>query len=197
MMGQFFDDNAAWKEVSKGNLEAYRYLFDHHFSDICNFLLLYLHERQIAEEIALDIFAYVWEKRETLQIKSSFKAFLFTAAKNRSISQYRKEQKKLFTSLRLEDLHLPDPDSSHHFLENKELYQLINRAIEAIPPKSRMIYRMAWEEGLSQKEIAEKLDLSPKTVENHVSIALRKLRDTLRPYYDQIFVFWITSTFFS
>jgi len=197
MKGQFLNDHAALMEVSKGNLEAYRYLFDHHFRDICNFLLLYLHDREIAEEIALDIFTYVWEKRETLQIKSSFKGFLLAAAKNRAISAYRKEQKRLFTSLHPEDLRFPDPDSSHQVLEKQELHQLISQAIESLPPQSRIIYRMAWEENLSQKEIAQKLGLSPKTVENHVGIALRKLRDKLRPYYGQIFLLWITSTFFS
>lgn len=196
-MGRFLNDKIAMDGVSKGNLTAFRYLFDNHFADLCNFLLLYVHDRGLAEEIALDIFTYVWEKRESLQIKSSFKGFLFAAAKNKAVSHYRQEYKDLFSTLQIEDLHLPDADSSQQILENKELQQIINQAIEKLPMKSRMIYQMAWEENLSQKEIAEKLGLSPKTVENHVSIALRKLRETLRPYYEQIFLIWISSTFLS
>ncbi|HBL74790.1 MAG: hypothetical protein A2W90_08085 [Bacteroidetes bacterium GWF2_42_66] len=195
MKSSFVNDKTAFDEVSKGNLEAYRHLFDNHFSDLCNFLLLYLHNRKLAEEIALDIFAYIWEKRESIQIKNSFKGFLFAAAKNKAVSHYRKEQKGLFSSLPIEGLNLPEPDSSQQTLENEELRQIIDRAIESLPPKSRMIYQMAWEENLSQKEIAQKLGLSPKTVENHVGIALRKLRETLKPYHEQIFILWLTSTF--
>lgn len=194
-MHPFTNDKTALEGVSKGNLEAYRYLFDHHFSDLCNFLLIYLHSRDLAEEIALDIFVSVWEKREHLQIKSSFKGFLFAAAKNQAISHYRKEQKALFTKLQIEDIPLPDPDSTQQILENKELRQIICKAVEGLPKKSRMIYQMAWEENLSQKEIAKKLGLSPKTVENHVGIALRKLREVLRPYYEQLFMLWLASSF--
>jgi RNA polymerase sigma-70 factor (ECF subfamily) len=195
-MGVFSNDKAALKGVSKGNLEAYRYLFDNHFPDLCNFLLLYFSDKGLAEEIALDIFAYIWEKRGHIRIKSSFKGFLFAAAKNRAVSHYRKKQKDLFSSLEIENLTLPDPGSSQQAIEDKELRQIINQAIEGLPPKSRMIYKMAWEDDLSQKEIARELGLSPKTVENHVSIALRKLRETLKPYYNQIFIFLMISLFF-
>ncbi len=196
-MGPFSNDKTAMDEVSKGNLEAFRYLFDNHFTDLCNFLLLYLHNCEPAEEIALDIFSYVWEKRESIQIKSSFKGFLIAAAKNKVVSQYRKEQENILAPLGIEVLQIPDPDTSLQYLENKELHDLINQAIKELPEKSRLIYQMAWEENLSQKEIAQKLGLSPKTVENHVGIALRKLRDSLRPYYKQVFILWLSSTFFS
>ncbi len=75
-------------------------------------------------------------------------------------------------------------------MENEELKKLISDAIESLPEKSRQIYKMAWEENLSHKEISEKLGITPKTVENHVGIALRKLRAALLPYYRQIFMMW-------
>ena len=97
----------------------------------------------------------------------------------------------MFTSLEVSE---PTPDensNSQHLMENLELREIIEAAIERIPWKSRQIYRMAWEENLSHKEIAEQLGLSPKTVENHVGIALRKLRESLSPYYRQIFMIWL------
>jgi DNA-directed RNA polymerase specialized sigma24 family protein len=62
----FKNDTEALLQMADGNIAAYRFLFDHHFSDLCNFLLIYLHSKELAEEIALEIFTYIWEKRETL-----------------------------------------------------------------------------------------------------------------------------------
>ena len=76
-------------------------------------------------------------------------------------------------------------------MENNELYNLIESAIQKLPEKSRKVYQMAWEENLSYAEIAEKLGLSSKTVENHIGIALHKLRESLKPYYKQIFFWWV------
>lgn len=196
MSKQFFkNDSEALLYLADGNLNAYRYLFDNHFSNLCNFLLIYLHSSTLSEEIAIDIFAYIWEKRQTLQIKATFKSFLFAAAKNKAISLYRKEHHKLFTSIDASESAMPNDSSSQFILEDNELRVIINEAILKLPEKSKQIYLMAWEENLSYKEIAGQFGLSPKTVENHVGIALRKLRESLNPYYKQIFSYWVIMQF--
>jgi RNA polymerase sigma-70 factor (ECF subfamily) len=187
----FKNDEDALLKLATGDLVAYRYLFDRYFPDLCNFLRIYLHSKEFSEEIALGIFEFIWEKRETLLIRHSFKAFLFSAAKNRAISHYRKEHKAIFTSLELHESNIPDDPSSLDYLEEVELRGVIDAAIRKLPDKSREIYLMAWEEKLSHKEIAYRLGLTPKTVENHVGIALRKLRESLTPYYKQIFMSWL------
>lgn len=194
MAGQkkYLNDHEILEQIAKGDLGAYRCLFDQYFADLCNFLLVYLREKSFAEEVALEIFTIVWEKREQLQIRSNIKAYLFTAGKNKAISIFRRSKQHLLSSLDVEDQSSTADPGSDSYLENQELRQLIDAAIEALPEQSRKIYQMAWEENLSHKEIAEKLGLSAKTVENHVGIALRKLREQLRPYYKQIFVLWIS-----
>jgi RNA polymerase sigma-70 factor, ECF subfamily len=184
----FRNDTESLLQMADGNIAAYRFLFDTHFADLCNFLLIYLHSKELSEEIALELFTYIWEKRETLQIKSNFKSFLFASAKNKAISHYRKEHKTVFTSLEAIEYLMPDVSGTHQFMENNELREIIDGAISKLPEKSRQIYQLAWEENLSHKEIAEQLGITPKTVENHVGIALRKLRELLKPYYKQIFL---------
>jgi RNA polymerase sigma-70 factor (ECF subfamily) len=191
VMQNFKDDSEALIQLAEGNIFAYRHLFDHHFSDLCNFLLIYLHRRELSEEIALDIFTYVWEKREMLQIKATFKSFLFAAAKNKAITLYRKEHQKMFTQIENSELPISNETDAQFLMENEELRLLIEKAIDKLPEKSRQIYQMAWDENLSYNEIATQLGLSPKTVENHIGIALRKLRESLRPYYKQIFMWWM------
>ena len=190
-MKNFKDDSDALIQLAEGNVFAYRHLFDHHFSDLCNFLLIYLHRKELSEEIALDIFTFIWEKRETLDIKATFKSFLFAAAKNKAITLYRKEHQKMFSQIESSDLPVSNEPDAQFLMETNELHDLIEKAILKLPEKSRQVYQLAWEENLSYNEIAEQLGLSPKTVENHVGIALRKLRESLRPYYKQIFVWWV------
>ncbi|MGV8093883.1 MAG: RNA polymerase sigma-70 factor [Mangrovibacterium sp.] len=182
------DDMALFERISEGDMKAYRALFSRYFPDLCNFLLLYLHSKEICEEVALDIFAYIWEKKESIEIRTSVKNFLFGAAKNKAIDYFRKEQQRLFSSLSSTEFLIPEGKSSELILENKELQEIIQKAIDDLPEKSRLIYQMAWEEDLSYKEIASRLNLSVKTVENHIGIALKKLRESLHPYYKQIFM---------
>lgn len=191
----FISETEALQRLAEGDMIAYRYLFDQHFPDLCNFLLIYLHSRELAEEIALEIFTFIWERRETLLIKATFKSFLFSSAKNRAISLYRKEHRKLFTTIDQEQSIAQEDTSSPFFLENVELREIINSAIDKLPQKSKQIYLMAWEQNLSHKEIAGQLGITPKTVENHVGIALRKLRESLNPYYRQIFILFLFFSF--
>lgn len=187
----FNNDEQALIKLATGDLVAYRFLFDRYFADLCNFLRIYLHSKEFSEEIAIEIFEYLWEKRETIHIKATFKSFLFTAAKYKAIDLYRKEHKTIFSTLEPGDAIISGEMNSQHFMEETELRGFIEMAINKLPDKSRQIYRMAWEENLSYKEIASQLGITPKTVENHVGIALRKLRESLSPYYKQIFTGWI------
>lgn len=188
---KFITDEQALLKLAEGDLIAYRFLFDKYFPDLCNFLNIYLHSKEFSQEVALDIFEFVWERRASLQIRANFKSFLFASAKNRAISHYRREHRAVFTSLELEDSRLSEEIISEHFMEEKELHQLIEAAIEKLPEQSRKIYLLAREENLSHKEIALRLGISPKTVENHVGIALKKLRESLNPFYKQIFMCWL------
>ncbi len=191
----FKDDEQALRSLAAGDLAAYRYLFDHHFADLCNYINIYLHSKEFSEAIALEIFEFVWEKRESLVIRVSFKSFLFSSAKNKAISHYRKDRKTIFTSLDQIESVVSDEQDSQQFLEEKELRNFIKAAINRLPEQSRKIYLLAREENLSHNEIADRLGLTSKTVENHVGIALRKLRQSLRPYYKQIFMGWILPVF--
>lgn len=191
----FKSDEEALLKLAVGDLAAFRFLFDHYFPDLCNFLRIYLHSKEFSEEIALEIFEFIWEKRENIHIRANFRSFLFSSAKNRAISHYRKEHKAIFTSLELNESVSFDEFTSQHFMEENELRGFIDLAINKLPNKSRQIYLMAWEENLSHKEIASRLGITPKTVENHVGIALRKLRESLSPFYKQIFMLWLVTVF--
>lgn len=110
--------------------------------------------REFSEAVALEIFEHVWEKRQTLEIRSSFRAFLFTSGKNRAISHYRKERRSIFTPPDPVEALVEDVHSSGQFMELEELRALLESAIHKLPEQSRKIFLVARAENLSHKEIA-------------------------------------------
>ncbi|MCL3781868.1 RNA polymerase sigma-70 factor [Prolixibacteraceae bacterium JC049] len=183
----FKNDKEAFQKVRRGDMAAYRFLFDCYFADLCRFLNMYVKDRYISEEIALDIFTSLWEKKEQLVIKHSLKSYLFQSARFKAISHLRQKKNWVFVDLDLPDLQDKETIAREETMEPDKLRAIIEDAINDLPEKSQKIYRLAREEKMSHKEIAELLGVSPKTVENHVGIALKKLRISLKPYYDQIF----------
>jgi RNA polymerase sigma-70 factor (ECF subfamily) len=101
----------------------------------------------------------------------------------------------MFSSYEVSESMMAEYSITPHLLETNELREIIEAAINKLPEKCRQIYLLAWEDNLSHKEIAGKLGITPKTVENHVGIALRKLRESLKPYYEQIFMLWMMGFF--
>ncbi len=182
------DDLTILYKIKDGDLNAYRYLFDNYFIDLCKFLRMYVNDQFIAEEIALDIFTNFWERRKELNINNSLKGYLFQSAKYRAISHLRKERNNIITQLNDQETLEVGDDVNIDTLEVEELRKIIDEAIESLPEKSKLIYLMAREENMSHKEIASKLGISPKTVENHVGIALKKLRNNLKPHYEEILI---------
>ena len=179
---QYQEEKFLIQELRKGNLNAFQFIFDRDFSELCNYCNVYLHDSSLSEEVVLDIYTRIWENRCNLEIRSTLKGYLYISVRNKAISTMRKEKRQLFDPFKVNFDELSVDLTSQFYLENKELREIISAAVASLPDKTREVYVMAREELLSHKEISEKLGISPKTVENHVGIALRKLREYLRPY---------------
>jgi RNA polymerase sigma-70 factor (family 1) len=136
-----------------------------------------LKDRQACEDIIQEIFVKVWNNRETIEISLSLKAYLYAAMRYEVYRQirYGTVREDIFDTLH-ERLQTP---SAHGQLEHKELLAQVNSIVAALPEKCREVYRLSREEQLSHKEIAEKLNISTKTVENHMTKALGHLRASL------------------
>ena len=121
------------------------------------------------------------------------KAFLFTTARNLALDLFRRRKIIPIDAVAdiSEELAAEDgPDSAETLNRQQELH-LLSEAVQALPDRCRQVLTLRLLYALSHKEIAEQLGITPKTVENHVGIALRKLRELLRPYYKQIFMVWV------
>jgi len=168
--------------IREGDRLAFRHLFETYFTPLCRFMHLYVHETTIVEELALDIFTYVWENRQTLNIQISLKAYLFQSARNKCLNVLR--QKKLTVSLNPTDMDFEETDVMS--LETEELYNLIQEAIMALPDKCRDVFQLSRTENLSNKEIAEQLNISVKTVEAQITKALKRIKEFLGDSYSYL-----------
>ena len=189
------DEEELIQRLSNHDRGAFEQIFKTYYADLCKFSVKYVRDEQVAEEIVQEVFINIWERRSSLTITTSIKSYLFTAIRNRSFNylklQLPKEQKKVD----LEGLGFLDEDNREQEMIMDELKEYVHTAIESLPNKCRIIFNLSRNAGMTYKEIAEELDLSVKTVENQIGLALKKLRENLNPIWDKIMLLLLMNIF--
>ena len=165
--------------LKEGNLWAYNELFERYGNRLYRFSIGYLKSAQDAEEIVQEVFLKIWKNREELSDQKSFESYLFTIAKNGILNTIRKAQsEKVYLSYL--KLHPGKNILLDEELDFKELERAYKKGIEELSPRRKEIFIMSKELSLSNAEIAEKLNISIKTVENQMTSALADIRKNLR-----------------
>ncbi len=180
-----------FNRMVEGDKEAFRFFFEKYYSDLCNLVNLYLHDPVMTEEVVQDIFIYLWEKKENIKIESSLKSYLLRASKNRTLNYIRNEKTKLDIYNRFNEFDKVDIEMPDIVMDSNQLREVINAAIDSLPDRCREIYILGKEKSMSYIEISEELGISVKTVEVQMGKALKKLREQLRPYYNDIFILFL------
>lgn len=160
-------------------------IFKKYYKFVCASIYRLIPDSNLAEDLAQDVFADLWRKRSTIKIKTSLKAYLRKTAVNRALNHIRK--KHVLTNADDTDvlLNIPAMKQSES-LEYVELQQYINKAIDKLPNRCRIVFMLSRFEEYSYKEISEELGISRKTVENQISRALKSLRKALKSYEKQM-----------
>ena len=158
---------------------AFKELFDFYCESLLEYAFHLVKDKAIAEDIVQHVWIKVWEKRSSLNPELSFRSYLYTGVRNQAL-KYIRDTKDKFTSLEtiysLADENILQ-DARFH---DKESLQLINKAVDHLPPKCREIFILNHLEGLSYKEITEVLNISINTVKTQMARALRSLRKALK-----------------
>ena len=170
-----------FERIKEGDLKAYEILFKSQYPAISRYAFKIVRDSTVAEEIAQDIFLYIWEKREQIHITGSLTSYLYSAAKNKCINWLKLELPRIQSTQDVSDTDIMEQASEVNLERNEEIKRIINQSIEVLPRKCKEIFILSRYGGLTYEEIAEDLDLSKKTVENQMGIALKKLRETLKP----------------
>lgn len=180
------------KRMIDGDKQAFKYFFEKYYTELCNFAYIYLRDKDLAEEVVQDIFVYFWENKSKIHIKSSVRSYLFGASKYRSMNVLR-EQKNLhlFHDTILDDGNMVVETSTDYFEDVDAFKKILEEAIQQLPEKCKQIFLLGKREELSNKEIARQLNVSVKTIENQMTIALKKIRVYLLPYRGKIFLIFL------
>ncbi|MBN2611736.1 MAG: RNA polymerase sigma-70 factor [Bacteroidales bacterium] len=180
------EDRYLLQKLKEGDIQALEVLFDKYYGNLCRYLMVLFKNQLLVEHISQDIFIYLWENRKNLEINSSLESYLYTAGKYKALNQLRNLKRQEKIKERLGHLQQKEEKSIESKIEVTELEQIINDAIDSLPGRCKEIFRLSREEDKSYKEIAKLLNISINTVEGQMSIALKKLRTLLRPFYLKI-----------
>jgi RNA polymerase sigma-70 factor (ECF subfamily) len=159
---------------------AYKKLFLHYHPRLISFSYAITHSKESSEEVVSDVFLKIWNARKTLLRIENFPLYLYVSTKNVSLNYLAKQKREQVFSLEnvkteLRSLYF-DPEQ---LMITSEMFLRIRKAIQALPPKCQLIFKLVKEDNLKYKEVAELLHLSVKTVEAQMSIALKKLGNSI------------------
>ena len=179
----------------EGDKDAFKHFFQTYYTDLCNFANTYVRDTTLSEEIVQDIFVYFWENKSKLQLTHSAKSYLYSASKYKSLNVLRDQNRISRIHSEIADLNPQLALQEDELLDSAQLHDILDAAINELPPKCKEIFLLSKEHELSNKEIAEQLDISVKGVENQMTIALKKLRESLAPYRGKIFLLFVVQMF--
>ena len=156
--------------------KAISILYDEYFHYLYITVFRILKEEEGSKDIVQAVFIEMWKRRDQLNIDSSLKQYLKRSAINKSLNYIRKNKRIVDTMEDLDNISLFDKERFLERIEVKDLEQKINAAIDSLPEKCRLVFVLSRYENMSHRQIAEKMDISTKTVENQITKALKILR---------------------
>lgn len=163
--------------VRRGDDTAFETIFRKQYHGLCAYSNRLVMNPQLAEEIVDDVFLNLWKNREKIEISTSFRAYLITSVRNRSMDCLRQSKHEKRKSLLEHAENLPCRQSiAYETMMLEELHHRIHAAVRILPTQCRIIFQMSREEDLKYKDIARKLNISIKTVDTQIGRALRHLR---------------------
>jgi RNA polymerase sigma-70 factor (ECF subfamily) len=165
------------QKIRMGDAKAFKFFFDVHNKQLYRFLIQRRMREEVAQDLVQQAFIWIWEHRTEIDPEKSLKAYLFKIGYTRMLNQIRDNQKN--TSLDVYELDVQTSSTADSELINSELKDKIYSAIAQMPDKRRTVFEFCYLQEMSYKQVAEILEMSVKTVENHMGLALKYLRETL------------------
>lgn len=158
----------------------------------------YTSDTDKAKDIVQEVFFELWKNRTSINIQISLKAYLRRAIVNRSLNHLKVDRRFQWGDEHM-DWQREDTDiTAEQKLEVDDLQSIVNRAIDALPERCQLIFKLSRIEHLSHKEISQQLNISPKTIENQMTKALKSIRKAVVQYgVNLLFILFLNSFFFA
>lgn len=159
-------------------------MYKAHYKSLRNVVENIVGDKEASHDIVQDVFLKLWSKKENVDLIRNQKAYLTRSVINSSLTYLETNKDRV----RLSGIDVEAAGSPETGIMAKELEARIEVALAGLPPKCKAIFVLSRFEGMKYKEIADHLDVSEKTVENQVGIALKKMREDLKPYISREFL---------
>ena len=162
----------------------YNYFFNKYYPKLIWFALIYVKQHSMAEEVVSDVMMNIFRKRKKLAESDNIEGYIFISVKNQSLKFLRKNKNKVYLDNfeNEADLLLHSSSSPEYDYIHNEFKLILRSAIDKLPPKRKLVFRMIKEEGLKYQDVAKLLDLSIKTIETHMGLALKSIYECIESY---------------
>ncbi len=179
-----FDIDGLVKRIAKSDEAAFRELFNQYYPRLLNYTFVIVKNHESAEDIVLEVLHSVWEKRAKLNEIDRFENYLYVCTKNKTLDYHRRNTGLLNASFGRPhyEEYITHQNPEQHLL-NKELTEIIDKAVLNLPEKTRLVYRLIKEDGLKYQEVADLLGVSAKTVNNQLLSAMKSIRSSVTDYF--------------
>ena len=169
------------ERIANDDQLAYRQLFIQFYNKLSRFVMGFTKSKELTEEIVSDVFINVWRRRKNIQEIMNLKLYLYVSAKNVTFNYLKKLHRENLTDLDSVEIEPEDPfaDPATAMI-TREMNLKLKAAINELPPRCKLIFTLIKEDGLTYKQTASLLDISESTVENQLSIALKKIGSSIR-----------------
>ncbi len=163
--------------------KAFEALYMYFYKKLLHFAISFTKQRETAEEIVADVFIKLWEKRESAAGIRNLQVYLFIAIRNRALNFLEWKSRNVLSYFESYPENIQafqtTPES---VLMTREMADRINKAVDSLPPKCKVIFKLVREEGMKYREVAEILGISPRTVDTQMTIATKKLAAAITLY---------------
>jgi RNA polymerase sigma-70 factor, ECF subfamily len=180
-----------FEAIRNDDRHAFEQLFRKFYRPLAAYAFRFVRDLPTAENMVQDVFLKLWQNRSEIIITTSLEHYLFRSVRNHSLNQLDKAKVRS-DYLRMQPEQDADNGDYSAYFPEIGLLNKIETAIGALPEKRQEIFRLAREEGLKYREIADKLNLSVKTVEAQMTLALRQLRESLKEFHPHVLFFMLS-----
>lgn len=169
------------ERIANDDQLAYRQLFIQFYGKLSRFVMGFTKNKELTDEIVSDVFINIWRRRKNIEEIKNLKLYLYVSAKNITFNYLKKLHRENLTDLDAVEIEPTDPfaDPSAALI-TREMNLKLKAAINALPPRCKLIYTLIKEDGLTYKQTAQLLSISESTVDNQISIALKKISSAIR-----------------
>ena len=188
-----YDNTALLQLLSESDALAFTEIYDRYWKKLFSIAYNRLQEKALAEDIVHDTFASLWTNRATAEIKS-LENYLATSVKYLVFAKIKmKERERLYSAIKQPFIAESTIENTLHY---KRIIEIIQKEVEQLPEKCRLIFKYSRSEGMPVKLIAKKLNIAPKTVENQLNKALKQLRMATKSFLSSLILLLSTVYFF-